>query len=81
MLAVELQVEASQRLARAVDDLLHREVGAALLDDDRLGGVQETLNALCGPELRCLDRPFDRALLPGGLFAGTRSPAARIPAD
>src|SRR5882757_3693763 len=71
VLTVELQVEASQRLARPVDDLLDREVGAALLDDDRLCRVKETLNALSGPELRCLDRSLNRALLPGGLFART----------
>ena len=69
---IELQVEAPQRLTRAVDDLLDGEVGAALLDDDRLGGVEESLDPLGGPELRCLDRPFDRALLPGGFFAGAR---------
>src|ERR1700722_14601423 len=69
MLAVELQVEAPQRLAGPVHDLLDGEVGSALFDDDGLGGVQETLNALCGSQLCCLDRPFDRALLPGRLFA------------
>src|SRR6185312_12258844 len=69
MFAVELQVEAAQRLPGAVDDLLNREVGAALLDDDGLGGVEEPLDALRCPELCCLDRPLDRALLPGGLFA------------
>ena len=71
MFTVKLQVEASERLARAVDDLLNREVGAALFDDDRLCGVQEPLYALCGPKFRCLDRSLDRALLPGGFFAGT----------
>jgi hypothetical protein len=70
MFTIELQVEASQRLTRAVDDLLDSEVGTALLDDDRLRGVEESLNPLTGPELRCLDGPLDRALLPGGLFAG-----------
>ena len=70
VLAVKLQVEASQRLPRAVDDLLHGEVRAALFDDDRLCGVKESLNALSGPELGGLDRSLDRALLPGGFFAG-----------
>jgi hypothetical protein len=46
MLAVELQVEASQRLPRAVYHLLHGEVGAAFFDDDGLRRVQEALNAL-----------------------------------
>jgi hypothetical protein len=50
---------------------LHGEVGAALFDDDRLRGVKETLHALRGAELCGFDRSFDRALLPGGLFAGT----------
>src|SRR5437667_12475969 len=34
VLAVEVLVEATQRLLRAVDDLLDREVGAALLVDE-----------------------------------------------
>ena len=34
MLAVELQVEATQRLAWAVDDLLDSEVRGALLEDE-----------------------------------------------
>jgi hypothetical protein len=72
VLAVELQIETAQRLPRPVDDLLHREIGAALLDDDRLRGVEEPLNALSGPQLRRLDGAFDRALLPGGLFARAR---------
>jgi hypothetical protein len=71
VLTVELQVEASQRLARAVNDLLDREVGAALLDDDRLRRIEETLNALTGPKLRRLDRSLDRALLPGRFFTET----------
>src|SRR5262249_30789987 len=67
--AVELQVEASQGLARSVHDLLDREVGAALFDDDRLGGIKEPLDPLRCPQLCCLDRAFDCALLPGRLFA------------
>jgi hypothetical protein len=47
VLAVELQVEAPQRLTGPVDDLLDGKVGAALFDDDRLRGVEEALNALC----------------------------------
>ena len=67
--AVELQVEAPQRLAGAVHDLLDSEVRAALFDDDGLRGIQEALNALCRPQFRGLDGPLDRALLPGRLFA------------
>src|ERR1700738_4475582 len=69
MLAIELQVEAPQRLAGPVHDLLDGEVSSALFDDDGLGGVQEPLNALRWPQLWLLDRPFDRPLLPGRLFA------------
>lgn len=76
MLAVELQVEASQRLAGAVDDLLDGEVRAALFDDDRLGRVQESLDSLGCPEFRRLDGAFDSALLPGRIFrrAGHSTP-------
>ena len=49
VLAIELQVKAAQRLARTVDDLLDREVRAALFDDDGLCGIQEALHALSGP--------------------------------
>ena len=69
VLTVELKVEAAQRLTGAIDDFLNGEVGGALFDDDRLGGVEESLDPLRGPELRCLDRAFDRALLPCGFFA------------
>src|SRR5882757_4343133 len=69
MLAVELQVEASQRLAGPVHDLLDGKVRAALFDDDGLRRVQEALHALRSPELRGLDGALDGALLPRGLFA------------
>ena len=46
--AVELQVEAAQRLPGAIDDLLYREVRRALLGDDRLRGIEEALNAFLG---------------------------------
>lgn len=71
MLTVELQVEAAQRLAGPVDDFLDREVGAALLDDDRLRSVEEALHALSCPQFGGFDGALDRPLLPGGLFAGT----------
>src|SRR5713101_6433094 len=70
MLAAELQVEASQRLAGPVHDLLDGKVRAALFDDDGLRRVQEALYALRSAELRGLDGALDGALLPGGLFAG-----------
>src|ERR1700741_1090541 len=72
MLAVELQVEAPQRLAGPVHDLLDGKVSAALLDDDRLRGVEEALNALSCPQFCGLDGPLDGALLPGRLFAWAR---------
>ena len=53
----------------SVDDLLHGEVCAALLNDDGLSRIQETLDALRGPQLCRLDRPLNGALLPGRLFA------------
>ena len=69
VLAVKLQVEAPQRLAGAVHDLLDGKVCAALFDDDGLRRVEETLNALRCPQFRGLDGPLYRTLLPGGLFA------------
>src|ERR1700743_720699 len=69
MLTVKLQVEAPQRLAGTIDDLLHSEVCAALLNDDGLSRIQETLDALRGPQLCRFDRPLNGALLPGRLFA------------
>jgi hypothetical protein len=70
VLAVELQVEAAQRLAGAVHDLLHGKVRAALFDDDRLGRVEKALNTLRRTQFRSLDGPLDGTLLPGRLFAG-----------
>ena len=78
MLAVEVLVEAAQRLARPVDDLLHREVGVVLLGNDRLGGVEESLHPLLGPELRRPGGALDRALLPGGLLDLRAHERARI---
>jgi hypothetical protein len=69
VLPVELQVEAPQRLAGAVHDLLDGEVRAALFDDDRLRRVEEPLNALRRAQFRGLDRPLHGPLLPGGFFA------------
>ena len=75
--AVELQVEAPQRLAGAVHDLLDGEVGGALFDDDGLRCVEEALNALGRTQFRGLDGPLDGALLPGRLFAWRWSQTAR----
>ena len=46
VLTVELQVEAPQGLPGPIHHLLDGEIGAALLGDDRLGGVEEALHAL-----------------------------------
>src|SRR5207244_9468610 len=46
VLAVEVLVEAAQRLLRTVDDLLDRELGRAALVDQLEGGIEEALNAL-----------------------------------
>jgi hypothetical protein len=48
VLAVEVLVEATQRLLRAVDDLLDREVGGSLLVDQRECRIQVRLDALLG---------------------------------
>jgi hypothetical protein len=72
VLAVEVLVEAAQRLAGDVDDLLHGEVGRALVGDDRLRGVEEPLDPLLGPELRRPRRPLDRPLLPRRLVTTRR---------
>ena len=68
VLAVEVLVEAAQRLAGDVDDLLHGEVGGALVGDDGLRGVEEPLDPLLGAELSRPGRPLDRPLLPGRLI-------------
>ncbi len=73
VLAVEVLVEAAQRLAGAVDDFLNGEVGGALFGDDGLGGVQEPLDALLGAQLGGPGRPFHRPLLPGRLITRPRS--------
>ena len=46
VLALEVLVEPSQRLLRAIDDLLDRELGRAPLVDQRERRIQESLNAL-----------------------------------
>jgi hypothetical protein len=48
VLAVEVLVEAAQGLLRPVDDLLDREVGAALLVDQLEGRIEVPLDALLG---------------------------------
>jgi hypothetical protein len=48
VLAVEVLVEPSQRLLRAVDDLLDRELGGALGIDQLERGIQESLDTLLG---------------------------------
>ena len=48
VLAVEVLVEAAQRLLRPFDDLLDRELGRALLVDQLERGVDEPLRPLLG---------------------------------
>ena len=70
VLAVELQVEASQRLPRAVNDFLDGEVRAALLDDDGLRGIQERWTRCAARSFAVLiDRSMVRCSRP--LFAGS----------
>ena len=49
VLAVEVLVEPSQRLLRAVDDLLDRELARALVVDQLERRIQEALDTLLGP--------------------------------
>jgi signal transduction histidine kinase len=48
VLAIEIMVEAAQRLLRAVDDLLDRELARAGLVDQLERGIQEPLDLLLG---------------------------------
>ena len=71
VLAVEVLVEAAQRLLRPVDDLLDRELGRALLVDDLAGRVQELLHADGGALAGRASGPFDRSITPDGVAIGT----------
>src|SRR5262249_31152135 len=59
-------VEASQRLLRAIDDLLNRELGRAALVDQRERRIQQPLNALLGAGARRAQAFRDCALTPTG---------------
>src|SRR5262249_5974686 len=63
-LAVEVLVEAAQRLLRPLDDLLDRELGRALLVDQLEGRVEKALDALFGPRPRRVEAAGDRPLAP-----------------
>ena len=67
VLAVEVLVEAAQRLLRAVDDLLDRELGRALLVDQLERGVEEALHALLGAGAGRVEAAGNRAFAPGRL--------------
>ena len=67
VLAVEVLVEAAQRLLRPVDHLLDRELGRALLVDELERGVEEPLDALLGPRPGGVQAARDRPLAPRGL--------------
>src|SRR5213075_204905 len=60
VLAVEVLVERAQRLLRPIDDLLDRELGGALLVDERKRGVEKTLHALLGARAGRVQTPGDR---------------------
>jgi len=70
VLAVEVLIEATQRLLRAVDDLLDREVRRPPLRDELLRRVQEALHTLLGAQLRRAGGSLDGALAPGGFGRG-----------
>ena len=78
VLAVEVLVEAAQRLLRAVDDLLDRELGRALLVDQLERGVEEPLHALLGPRAGRVQAARDRTLAPPASSAPRRTPISAI---
>ena len=64
VLAVEVLVEPAQRLLRAIDDLLDRELGRALLVDQAERRVHQPLDALLGARARSAQAARDRPLTP-----------------
>ena len=76
VLAIEVLVEPSQRLLRAIDDLLDRELGRAPLVYQRETRIQDSLNALLRAGARGAQALRDRAPTPGpGPFPSCRSSA------
>ena len=67
VLAVEVLVEAAQRLLRPVDDLLDRELGRAFLVDQLERGIEEALHPLLGAGTGRVHAAGDGALAPGRL--------------
>ncbi len=65
VLAVEVLVEASQRLLRLIEDLLDGEVGRPLLVDQRERGIQESLDALLGARPGRVQAAGNRPPAPG----------------
>ena len=65
VLAVEVLVEAAERLLRAVDDFLDGELGRALLVDELERGVEEALRALLGAGAGRGEASRNRAFAPG----------------
>ena len=78
VLAVEVLVEAAQRLLRPVDDLLDREVGRAPLVDQLERGVEEALHPLLGPGSGRVHTPRDtaRSRQAGSFVSGAASTPA-----
>ncbi len=66
-LAVEVLVEPAERLLRPVDDLLDRELGRALLVDERERGIEKALDAALGARAGRVQAARDRTLAPRGL--------------
>ena len=67
VLAVEVLVEAAERLLRLVDDLLDRELGRSLLVDQLERGVEEALHPLLGAGTGRVQAAGDGPLAPGRL--------------
>ena len=65
VLAGEVLVEAAQRLAGALHDLLDREVLALGAAHQLEGGVEEPLHPLLGPRPGGIERAGDGQLAPG----------------
>ena len=66
VLAVEVLVETAQRLLRALDDLLDREIGRAVLVDELEGRVEDALHPFLGARAGRVEAASDRVLAPPG---------------
>src|SRR5262249_34679403 len=64
VLAVEMLVETAERLLRAIDDLLDREVARAPFVDQCERRIQQALDALFGARARRCQALGDRSVTP-----------------